>query len=301
MAGDPLREARKSSRKNTMNNSLFRIAATVFLLLVSVPTVLAQSRAQEPPPGTERGRRMSTRRVPRPEPTSQFDLMSLEMRFDHRLVKGAPYSATAVTETVQVLADGTRITNKTTATIARDGEGRTRREQTLKIAGPFVVNGDSPRLVFINDVVAGVQYVLETRKQTARKQFSPRQPPGQPPSKPASGKTEALGKQAIEGIQAEGVRTTVMIPTGQIGNDRPIEIVSERWESPELQVVVLSKHKDPRLGETTYRLTNISRSEPAKSLFEVPGDYTVVEDRMSNRRGTPRMPRGRRPEGIRFE
>jgi hypothetical protein len=245
---------------------------------------------------------MSTRRVQRPESASQFDLMSLEMRFDHRLVKGAPYSATAVTETVQVLADGTRITNKTTATIARDGEGRTRREQVLKIAGPFVVNGDLPRLIFINDVVAGLQYVLDARSQTARKQFSPnRQPPGQPPFKPAPGKTEALGKQAIEGIEAEGVRTTVTIPTGQVGNDRPIEIVSERWESPELQVVVLSKHKDPRLGETTYRLNNISRIEPARSLFEVPSDYTLVEDRMSNRRSKPRMPRGRRPEGIRFE
>jgi hypothetical protein len=279
-----------------------KITAIIILLLVSSPAVLAQLRAQEPPQGTERGRRMSTQRVPRPEPTPQFDLMSLEMRFDHRLVKGAPYSATAVTETVQALADGTRIMNQTTATIARDGEGRTRREQTLKIAGPFVINGDSPRLVFIHDAVAGVQYVLDPRNHTARKQFSPnRRPPGQPPFRPTPGKTEALGKQTIEGVEAEGVRSTVTIPTGQIGNDRPIEIVSERWESPELQVVILSKHKDPRLGETMYRLTGINRGEPAKSLFEVPANYTVIENRMRPRRGNLRPPRGRRPEGIRFE
>ncbi len=281
--------------------NLLKIAAVLFLLLASVPATLAQSRGQEPP-GTGRGRRMNLRRVQRPEPAPQFDLMSLEMRFDQRLVKGAPYSATAVTETVQVLADGTRITNKTTAAIARDGEGRTRREQTLKIAGPFVVKGDPPRLVFIHDAVTGTQYLLDARSQTARKQFSSAgRPSGPPPFKPASGKTEALGKQTIEGVEAEGTRSTLTIPTGQIGNDRPIEIVSERWESPELQVVVLSKHKDPRLGETTYRLTSINRGEPARSLFEVPADYTVVEDRKSNRRGVPRMRRGRRPEGIRFE
>jgi hypothetical protein len=285
-----------------MNNSLLKVTVALFLLPANIPAALAQTRGQEPPPVVERGRRTSTRRVPRADTAPQFDLTSLEMRFDHRLVKGAPYSATAVTETVQMLADGTRITNKTSASVARDSEGRTRREQTLKIAGPFVVNGNSPRLVFINDVVAGVQYVLDTRSQTARKQFVlDRQPPGQPPFKPASGKTEALGKQTIEGVEAEGVRSTVTIPTGQIGNDRPIEIVSERWESPELQVVILSKHKDPRLGETTYRLSGINRGEPAKSLFEVPADYSVVKDRMRNRRGNPRPPRGRRPEGIRFE
>lgn len=283
---------------------MLRIAATAFLFLTMVPAVLAQSHRQEPPPGTERSRRMNIRRQhPEPSPGApQFDLMSLEMRFDHRLVKGAPYSATAITETVQVLADGTRITNQSTATVARDGEGRTRREQTLKLSGPFAAGGDLPRLVFINDVVAGVQFVLDARSQTARKHFSSARPASGPqPFKPTSGKTEALGKQTIEGIEAEGTRSTVTIPTGQIGNDRPLEIVSERWESPELQIVVLSKHKDPRLGETTYRMTGISRGEPAKSLFEVPNGYTTVEDRMPNRRGGPRMGRGRRPEGIRFE
>jgi hypothetical protein len=88
---------------------------------------------------------------------------------------------------------------------------------------------------------------------------------------------ESLGKQNIEGVEAEGTRTTVTIPAGEIGNERPIEIVSERWYSPELQLVVMTRNSDPRSGETTYRLTNISRTEPAKSLFEVPADYTVKE------------------------
>jgi len=91
------------------------------------------------------------------------------------------------------------------------------------------------------------------------------------------GKEESLGKQTIEGIEAEGARTTITIPAGEIGNERPIEIISERWYSPELQTVVMTKHSDPRFGEIVYRLTNISRSEPDASLFHVPADYKIKD------------------------
>jgi TonB family protein len=97
-------------------------------------------------------------------------------------------------------------------------------------------------------------------------------------------KTESLGKQSIEGVEAEGTRNTLEIPAGEVGNERPIEIVFERWYSPELQMVVMTRHADPRFGETTYRLTNINRSEPAHELFEVPADYTLQEP--------PTMPAG---------
>lgn len=88
---------------------------------------------------------------------------------------------------------------------------------------------------------------------------------------------ESLGTQIIEGVSAEGTRATVVIPAGEIGNERELEIVTERWFSPELRTLVLSRHFDPRLGETVYRLTNIVRAEPSPSLFEVPADYTVTE------------------------
>ena len=89
--------------------------------------------------------------------------------------------------------------------------------------------------------------------------------------------TESLGSQTVDGLEATGTRTTVTIPAGAIGNERPIEVVSERWYSPELQVVVSSTHRDPRFGDNTYRLTGIQRVEPDRSVFEVPADYTVKE------------------------
>jgi TonB family protein len=90
-------------------------------------------------------------------------------------------------------------------------------------------------------------------------------------------RAEELGTQMVEGIAAVGTRQINTIPAGAIGNERPIEIVSERWYSPELQMVILIKHVDPRYGESTQRLTNIDRSEPDASLFQVPDGYEIKE------------------------
>lgn len=93
--------------------------------------------------------------------------------------------------------------------------------------------------------------------------------------------TEPLGKRMIEGVEAEGTRTRLTIPAGQIGNERPLEVVSERWYSNELKTVVLSTRKDPRAGETVYKASGLRRGEPARQLFEVPSDYKIVEERIA--------------------
>ena len=88
---------------------------------------------------------------------------------------------------------------------------------------------------------------------------------------------EDLGTQTVEGVSAVGTRTTFTIPAGQIGNERAIEIIDERWFSPDLQTTVMTRHSDPRSGETVFRLTSINRPEPEHSLFEVPVGYVVTE------------------------
>jgi len=89
--------------------------------------------------------------------------------------------------------------------------------------------------------------------------------------------TEDLGTQTMEGVLVTGTRTTKTIPAGQIGNEKPIRITIEVWTSPELKTVVMSKRSDPRMGEQTFRLTNIVRAEPDASLFTVPTDFTVID------------------------
>ena len=234
-----------------------------------------------PPPGEGRGPDSEGRR-PAPPGNQSFSFVSTEMRRGRKTVKSAPFSATAETEFTQTLANGSNITRKSNALIYRDSEGRTRRDQTLSHVGPFATSGDAPQMTFISDPVAGVSYMLDPRNRTTRKMPSRGGPPPdrpQPRTPPeADAKTEALGKQVIEGIEAEGTRTTITIPAGKIGNDQPLEIVSERWYSPVLQEVIFSKHSDPLYGVNTYRLKNINRNEPSTSLFQPPADYTQRED-----------------------
>ncbi|HEU0174801.1 MAG TPA: hypothetical protein VFV58_11100 [Blastocatellia bacterium] len=284
-----------SIRKNIM-------IAIILLFALSV-LVIAQSQSpRKAPAGFDPSvAGQGQRPGPRFPPDHALNILSPEMRFDGKVVKGAPYSATAVTESVQTLSNGARITHKSTASIYRDSEGRTRREVTLDSIGPFATAGEPAQLIFINDPVAGVHYILDQRNHTARKMTAPTEdgnkPQRRPPHEkaPAESKTESLGKQAIEGVEAEGVRSVITIPEGRIGNDRPLEITSERWDSAELQTVVMSKHNDPRFGESVYRLTNINRAEPAQTLFEVPADYKLEEGRPGGFFGGPPMRRMKKP------
>lgn len=284
---------------------------------------------------------------------------------ESRITTGAPYSAEAVTETVQVLSDGNRIVRKTSTRIYRDTEGRTRREQ-------LTVSGDV-QTVSISDPVVGSTFVLDPANKTALRNPVMMTAPigvataagargtvtvartpeagvvtaGEPTSEvtrkreaegaavaagggagrgrgdgsgtgggvmvagepyagtiayPAEGvalprtpmpngakvNREELGTQVVEGVSATGSRTTTTIPAGAIGNEQPLVIVAEQWFAPDLKVLVMTKHHDPRTGETTYRLINISQAEPARSLFEVPVDYTLRESMI--RRQSPLHP-----------
>ncbi|HMQ04736.1 MAG TPA: hypothetical protein PKD26_12530 [Pyrinomonadaceae bacterium] len=263
-----------------------------------------------------------------------------------KIVKGSPFSADAVSESVQVLADGNRIVRSSTNKMYRNSEGRFRRELaggSGGLLGSFYSVGPG---ITILDPVVGFRYMIDSELKTARVGSLPSVwvttpasplPPGSgdraaavserlkaellstgrnvspdelnarrakelagqagaatiersgsvaaeralagqiAPAKPKyETRTERLGVQVVEGIEAEGTRTVTTIPAGEIGNERPIEIVYEMWYSNELQLVVMSRHSDPRFGEQTYRLTNIIRSEPDPSLFELPNGFKVV-------------------------
>jgi hypothetical protein len=239
-----------------------------------------------------------------------MDFISMPFGLGVETVTGAPYSAEAVTLVVQTLADGNRISRESKAAVYRDAAGRIRREQGLAIIGRLVGGPENAEHVQIVDPQAGVTYMLDMANRTAHKLAVPKiarrgstaplrvpdagtfELPLPTPAAGAHGamfyrsgvfsgstapEIEQLGKQTIEGIVAEGTRSTFTIAAGQIGNDLPLHIVSERWFSPELNVLVVSRHSDPRFGETTYRLTNIVRVEPPPALFEPPPDFTIVE------------------------
>lgn len=217
-------------------------------------------------------------------------------------IPGAPYSAQAVTQRVQTLADGNRIAQTTTNSVSRDSKGRVRREESL----PGVQTGENhPHLVLIDDPVAGLHITLDPNAKTAQKLTmlnAKRAAEAKAIVLAGTGgpgtleivtsdvlksdgsrttKTD-LGTQIIEGLPAKGTKITHTIPAGEIGNDLPIVITTETWFSPDLKVMLMSKSTDPRMGETTYKLTNLSRSEPDPSSFQIPADYTVKEKSANN-------------------
>jgi hypothetical protein len=273
------------------------------ITIVALLALAVSGFAQGPGPGPGPGRGPGRRGFDAADgPGARF--LGAEAGRPGRVVTNAPYSADVVTESTHTLADGNHIKQSSTSKFYRDGEGRTRREQSVNISG-LTQNANMPQLVFINDPVAGVNYALNAKDHTgtkstwaARAQGGPRPRtggsstagPGPEPrgfqrrAGDQNVKTEALGRQTIEGVQADGRRTTMTIPAGQMGNEQPILIVTETWYSPDLQAMVLTKHSDPRNGETVTKLMNISRSEPPHMLFEAPADFKVTE----SERGMPR-------------
>jgi hypothetical protein len=237
------------------------------------------------------------------------------------IVKNAPFSAELVFESVQTLNDGNRIVQRSSTLMYRDSQGRTRSEHTYKPFFQLGGENAEHKTIIIFDSVSGINYTLDPQTRTAHKipTFQPANslseaaalapklrrveggggsqgkklidiacvsPPnsllGAPCNNESSSKHESLGKQMIEGVEAEGARITHTIPAGAMGNERAIEFFQERWHSKELEMDLMTKWFDPRVGETTNRLTNLNRSEPDASLFQPPPDYTIREVEMPN-------------------
>jgi hypothetical protein len=231
------------------------------------------------------------------------------------VVKNEPYQAQALTEMKQTLADGSHIVQTTTATVARDNDGRTARIQKLSTMGPWRSADSSPgssqTLTTIFDPVAKEHIDYTSDSKVAHVLTMPPLPPGvveggevgvtmsvsgfAPAPAGAVGqsfgmqagtvspeanegvepKTESLGAKAIEGVQATGTRSTTTIPAGAIGNDKDLIITRETWYSAELKLVIQSTQNDPRFGQTTYSLTHIEQGPPDEALFQVPAGYKI--------------------------
>jgi len=202
------------------------------------------------------------------------DVRALDEGLTNQVVRGKPFTATEERRSVQVLRDGTRIENAQTNRIFRDSSGRTRVDD---------MNGTATIL----DPTTGFRTELNPSTKTARRVMvgvrlpviSRGGPPA--PSTPTSTTaetTENLKPQTVNGVKAQGVRTTMTIPKGQIGNDRDIKVVTERWVSSDLQILIKSTNTDPRFGNTIYQITGLAEREPDPALFQIPTDFTVVQE-----------------------
>lgn len=207
-----------------------------------------------------------------------------------------PLTATEVYRSTQVLANGTRVDHTDTSLFYRDDRGRMRTE--------------SQGAIVIFDPVAGLSYLMRTSNkmysqsaignpnawtwvsaagtEASVRPSAARQAPGDPAAAMAQRRfglpasqpvTEMLAPRIVNGIMANGSQVTITIPKGALGNDRDMRVVSERWYSDELKVLVKSVNTDPRYGVTTYDLTQVVQGPPNPALFQVPADYKLQAPR----------------------
>ena len=255
-----------------MNQKLFAVGAFALSAVFSVGV-----QAQGPPPGP--------RPAFRPGPFEGFGPF---MGGPGKVVTGQPYSAQVTVEHTQTLSNGSQIDQKNTANVYRDSQGRTRSEETFN--GP---GGNVHQIVTITDPVAGMNYVLDPSRKTARETTLPTWKGGTVPPRPprpngnVNPNVKSLGGQTINGVYAEGTQMTHSIPPGQMGNTDTIQTVTTRWHSPDLDIDVQSQTNDPLHGNTSLNVSNISRSEPGPTLFQVPSDYTVTKGGPRNRGPRP--------------
>ncbi len=260
------------------------------LLAVLSSLAAAQSDAPPPPPPMAIGAVM----IQGPGPGGPMVTFHQEFGegLENKVVTGVPMSGDIVVTRDTTLADGNHIHTQNQTKIYRDADGRVRREVSFELATPET--GAATRsMVIITDPVAGKRYVLNPQNKTAH--VMPLRPPknGQGPPPPPDGEAgvkwvgrdsgnvnrEQLGSKTVNGLQAEGTRVTRTIPAGQIGNEKPIEVVTERWYSTDLQLPLTTVHNDPMMGTVTTNLTNISHAAPDPSLFQVPSDYKTETGR----------------------
>jgi hypothetical protein len=214
-------------------------------------------------------------------------------------VTGAPYSATLTVTRVQKLSDGTTITHTTVVKEARDSSGRLYRETQPETPGRNFTSYsvfDPVSRVSIhwasNSKQASLMHLPDpSQLQSSRWARGPQaenhaeSPLAQDDAAQAPhfhgnfapAQVESLGSKTIDGLVADGTRSTRTIPAGAQGNDQPITITRETWVSSDLKIDVMRTDSDPRFGTTTMELSNVSRAEPPATLFAAPAGYAVQE------------------------
>ena len=191
-----------------------------------------------------------------------------------------------VAHTTYVLDPATRTARKSAVRViaADDATGYRRRQAQGRDEDADGAGGQRTRVAGRVALVAPAEVPAQAASEEMRKRQSKRSS-GRRRARRASArgqgradvKEESLGQKLIDGVLADGKRVTTVLPAGSIGNQQPITVLSEQWFAPDLEILVMTKHSDPRTGETTYSLSNITRGEPAANLFDVPPDYTIQD------------------------
>jgi hypothetical protein len=201
-------------------------------------------------------------------------------------VPNVPLSAVAEVRSTQALDDGSSVGKKTFNNIARDSQGRIYNERRSLVPETF---DGAPQIIsmHIYDPNTKVNTFLEVETRLARQSVSletapamaaaPGRPSVVPVNRPGY-QEQDLGTESMENTVVHGVRKTRTIPATASGTGKPVIVTDEYWYSEELHLNMLVKHDDPRTGQQTITITQVNRSEPPPSTFEIPAAYKIVDE-----------------------
>jgi hypothetical protein len=199
-------------------------------------------------------------------------------------VGNAPFTGVIVVERTIVRPKGGPVLNlKTTRDVARDSQGRV--YNVLRGLVPASETSPPPvvRIHFYDLQTRSYTYLYPQRKiyTTGIVSHPPAAEPADLLASPAGNsiplnqftKQEDLGTHSVDGVSAHGVRETQTIPAASGGPEQEIVLTDEYWYSEDLHMNVVVKHNDPRTGSVTMTLTQVTRTEPDPSLFQIPDGY----------------------------
>jgi hypothetical protein len=203
---------------------------------------------------------------------------------DGAVVIGQPYIAVENVTVSKPLADGTMLSHRTQEQKWRDADGRFRKQTGVVMADGQVEFRRA-------EIFDPVNHTLTTLEMGQKRAVVLHLPQGQEAEKLAAlvdcgcrvrvhpgvqVRTEALPNKTVAGVYGVGKRTTKVRPPGTIGNDREVVSTSDRWDSPELHILLYSSLDDPR-EKMVREVTTLERRQPDTAVFQVPADFTVKD------------------------
>jgi hypothetical protein len=203
----------------------------------------------------------------------------------------APFTATAKTVWVKIMPDDSTITTWNERSVARDMDGRIFQERRF-LAPDNSKDPPGLRELQFTDPVEHTRYDCDPNSKSCDlSSYSPLaiQPltaEGLQPDGTTYLTRENLGVDTFEGLEVEHSRETFTYYRQTIGNTKTILRIVEYWYSPALGINVQVKRHDPRDGDQTLWLTNISLTAAGPETFKVPADYQIFD-----RRTPPPLPR----------
>jgi hypothetical protein len=199
-------------------------------------------------------------------------------------INAAPFTAKVLVTWNQPLIGGGTVSRKYYTLVARDTQGRVRRETRAFV--PADSNAEPPLLSFaITDPVAGsrvtcIQTAMNCTVVNFRAPLVANEATSETPAIQTKGfSRQSLGQQTLDSLPVIGTRETTVTTAGAGANNRILIRSADLWYSPDLKMDLSVIRNDPQMGQVTLTVTDVLLGDPDPALFGITPGFNVVDAR----------------------